>query len=494
MNLQIICKSVGILLLLLAAAMALCLGLSSVIPVSGEERSALELPGWAIAIGVTTCSGLVVFIASTLFKKEGMTGDLMLRREAIAFVGISWIICSIHAGLPYLFCEPRLSLDKALFEGVSGLSTTGATVFTGLEEVPKSILLWRSTTEWLGGMGILAMFILILSGIGASGRTLLGTESSLQSTDLSLANIRQTTRSLWLLYIAATVVCGIGLLVLGMTPFQALNHAMTTTATGGFGTESDSISSFNAAIKIWIMVFMLACAISFPLYIVMIRKRRWNPLRVHEETRWYLGMVALALIVVFFNQAIEKFDGEAIDVAFDIVSIATTTGYVAGDYDQWSYIGKEVIIVLMIIGGCSGSTSGGLKMSRIILWYRLGRAELTRAFRPQLVFPIKLNGQQVPDGTGGQLFLILSFAAFFTAAGTLIVRVLEPDISIFGCFSAVLASLFNIGPAFAEFGPTSNFADLSTPTTLLLPCLMILGRLEYIAVLVLFSRKLWKQY
>ncbi len=496
MNFSVIFRSIGTLLLLLAVAMGACLGLGALLPAGAGHNDALELGGWQIAIAITVTSGGLLLLLARFVKTGGGIQRVMSHKEAIALVGIAWLVSSIHAALPYIFCQPALPLDKALFEAISGLTTTGATVITDLECLPKTLLLWRSMTQWLGGMGILAMFVMLLSGIGASGRMMFGAESSLHSADLTLSNLRQTTRSLWSLYISLTVVCVMGLLALGLTPFQAINHGMTTTATGGFGTENDSISGseFTAAVKIWMIAFMLICAISFPLYLVIIKRRSLANLKRHEETWWFLAIVGIACVLLVIVRGIAGTDEGVIDVIFNVVSISTSTGFSAGNYDGWPLLGKQVILALMVFGGCSGSTAGGLKISRLILWIRFSRSELTRAFRPQMVQHPTINTRPVPDGTLGQLFVVLTAASFFLVAGSLAIRLFEPDISTFGCVSAVASSLSNVGPAFAEFGPTKNFADLSTASTLTLPVLMILGRLEYIAILVLFSRKLWRRY
>jgi trk system potassium uptake protein TrkH len=493
MNRHLVLKSVAILLLLLAVTMGAALGLGSVLPHVEGRNEAIELRGWIIAISITLFSSTVLFVAARRGKKRA-AGDSMLRKEAIAVVGIAWLACTLHAALPYIFCEPSLAPDKAFFESVSGLTTTGATMFADIEALPRTLLLWRSATQWLGGIGILAMFTLVLSSIGATGKTMFGAESSLHSSDLSVANMRQTMRSLWLVYGSLTAVCALGLWSLGLNPFQALNHALTTTATGGFSTENDSADSFSVPVKLWIILFMLICGVSFPLYITMIRTRSLDPLKRHEETWVYLAIVVASSLFVVVEHAIQGFSASDVDIVFNLVSIITTTGYASGDYDQWPLLGKEVILLMMVIGGCSGSTSGGLKVSRFILWLKFARIELTRAFRPRVVMRQTLNGKPIPDGALGQLFVVISMATFCFVAGSLLMHVFEPNSSSVGCLAAVISSIGNIGPAFGEYGPTKNFSSLSTPSTLMLPCLMILGRLEFVAVLVLFSRKLWRKY
>jgi trk system potassium uptake protein TrkH len=323
---------------------------------------------------------------------------------------------------------------------------------------------------------------------------MLGAESSTHSADLSVASMRQTMRSLWLLYAALTVICAVGMWALGLSPFQAVNHAMTTTATGGFGTENDSADSFNTPLKIWIIVFMITCGISFPLYITLIKTRALDALKRHEETWVFLTIIVSSCVFVVIEHTVQQFDAKDIDIVFNLVSIITTTGYSSGDYDTWPLLGKEVILLMMVVGGCAGSTSGGLKVSRFILWIKFARIELTRAFRPRLVMRQTLNGRPVPEGALGQLFVVLSMATFVFVAGSLLMHLFEPEASNVGCLAAVISAIGNIGPSFAEYGPTQTYASLSTPSTLMLPCIMILGRLEFVAVLVLFSRKLWRKY
>ncbi|MFP6874165.1 MAG: potassium transporter TrkG [Verrucomicrobiales bacterium] len=498
MNFHFIFNSVFRLLVITTMAMVLSLGLGYCLSAGPEHNNAIALQGWIVSIGITLGSALLMLLAGLLTRKSRDTNGT--KKEQVAASTIPWFICGIYAALPYIFCQPGLPLDKAIFEAVSGLTTTGATTITDLQEIPKTILLWRSMTQWLGGLGIIILSCLMLRGLGVAGRTmLLSAESSLISHDLKEGSLRSRTRHLWSLYILLTMLCGGGLLAFGLSPFQAITHAFTTTATAGFGTENDSFTGFGTAAKLWTMSFMLICSLSFPLYLVLMNRRktrqqRLQELREHEETRWFLLIAATAVTVILIIRRLDPISESMIDTLFNVISIVTTTGYSAGDYNQWPLLGKEVLLLLMVIGGCGGSTSGGLKVWRVILWIRFLRSELTRAFRPRMIRRPTINKHQVDDGTFGQLFIVLTAASFFLATGSLAMRLFEPDISTVGCVSAVISSMFNIGPAFAEFGPTKNFANLSTPATLMLPVLMILGRLGFVFVLVLFSRKLWKHY
>ncbi len=479
------------MVLLLGGMMGGSVVLSALIPAESHDTG-LDLHGWAISLGVTLFIAFSLLVASARLTKKSKRGDPMRRREAMALVGVGWLVCSLVTALPYLFCEPKVAVHVAIFEATSGLTTTGATIFADVEALPKSILMWRSATQWLGGMGILAIFVVVLSGSGTNGRMLVGTESSLAGSDL--ASLRQTMRKMWILYLGFTIVCALLLWATGLTPFQAVNHAFTVVSTAGFGTENDSVTSFGTEVKVVMIGFMLICGVSFPLYLSMYRMSWRDKWRRFEEVWWFFGILGFGVISVVVFHLVTGTGDSIFEVVFDTVSVATTTGYVSGNYDHWGHFGKSVLVVLMIVGGCSGSTAGGLKVGRIVLTARFVIAELRASFRPKELRNVRLGGKLM-DGAGqGQLFLVVAMFGFFLIGGTLVMSSLEPETSFIGSLSAVLSCLCNVGPAFAEFGPRDNFAHVEPPGALVLSVLMILGRLEYVAVLVLFSRRLWKKY
>jgi trk system potassium uptake protein TrkH len=483
------------MVLLLGVFMGVSVALSAVVPAGKSHDTGLDLGGWAISLGMALVAGSAMLASSNAIAKRSDRQPAMRRREAMALVGAGWFVCSCAAALPYYFCAPHVSPDFAFFEGASGLTTTGATIFVDIEALPKSILMWRSFTQWFGGMGILAMFVVILSGMTSSSKTLIGAESSLSHTDIE--SLQQTMRRLWVLYLGFTILCGLGLWLMGLTPFQAVNHALTAISTGGFGTENASTAGepFGSGSKIWLAIFMLLGATSFPFYLTIL-KRKWVDLRdKFEEVYWFLGMVVFASTVLVVQHWTGSFDGvDPVDIVFNVISVVTSTGFVSSDYGDWSRLGIGVLILLMMVGGCSGSTAGGLKMGRIILWLRFLKAGLHRTFRPKMVDPIKLNGRGVPESSVEQLFLVLSLFGFFAIMGTFALQILEPQQSLMGSITAVVSCLGNIGPAMADMGGGESFAEVGTVSKLLFSVLMILGRLEYVAVLVLFSRQLWKRY
>ncbi|YCM46236.1 TrkH family potassium uptake protein [Verrucomicrobiaceae bacterium 227] len=493
MNITVLLRSLGTMVLLLGIAMGISVLLAAIVPVGEAHETGLNLGGWALSLSIALTLGAGLWLAGHYFARKAGRGSAMRRREAMALVGAGWFFCSIVGALPYVFCEPYVPFFDAFFEAVSGLTTTGSTIFSDLEQLPRTILVWRSTTQWLGGMGILAMFVVVLSGMTASSKTLIGAESSLANSDI--ASLRQTMRQLWGIYSIFTLICFLGLWAFGLTPFQAMNYALTAVSTGGFGTENDSVGPlFSGGSKIWLTCFMLMGAMSFPFYLTLL-KRRFVDLRVKfEEIVWYLIFLFVISGVLIAQSLTGHLEVGVIDIIFNVVSVSTTTGYVSSDYDSWSRVGVALLILLMIVGGCSGSTAGGLKMSRMIFWFRFVSSGLERSFRPKVVSPIKLAGRQVADDATDQLFLVLSLFGFFGITGTLLFQLFDPGHSLMGAMSAVISCLGNVGPAFAEMGPTENFSGVSPASKTLFACLMILGRLEYVALLVLFSRQLWKRY
>ncbi|MGC6465064.1 MAG: TrkH family potassium uptake protein [Akkermansiaceae bacterium] len=493
MNIPVLFRSLGTMVLLLGVAMGVSIMIAAVFPSGETHATGLHLGGWGLSLGVALSLGAGLWIAGHRQSVKSGKAAAMRKREAMALVGTGWILCTLVGSLPYMLCDPHVAFYDAYFESVSGLTTTGATIFPDLEKLPKSILVWRSTTQWVGGMGILAMFVLVLSGMTSSSRTLIGAESSLANSDI--ASLRQTMRRFWAIYFLLTVICFGGLWLFGLTPFQAVNYSMTAVATGGFGTENDSVGTiFHAGSKIWLMVFMLISAISFPVYFALMKKKVADFRVRFEEVVWYLVFLVVALGCLVIQVMTGHLGVPLVDVLFNAISIATSTGYVSDNYDHWSKLGIGFILLFMMIGGCSGSTAGGLKMSRVIFWFRFVVSGLERSFRPKMVSPIKLAGKQVTDDAVNQLFLVLSLFGFFAITGTLAIAFLNPGMSLMGVVSSVIACLGNIGPAFAEMGPTETFGEVTPASKMLYTGMMLLGRLEYVALLVLFSRQLWKKY
>lgn len=491
MNFSIIFKSLGTLIMLVGLSMMGCMLFGWAIP-QNRGGMVVSYAGWWQSVLITVVAGGVAYGVGK-YRLRGVKDTKIYRREAIAVVGLGWIVCSFFAALPHYLCIPDVTYVQAMFEACSGFTTTGSSIFPSVEALSETTLLWRSLTQWLGGMGILGAFLLIFSG-ESRGKTLISFESSIHGADLSSSDLRSAMRSLWMIYIGLTLITIIGLWMMEMTLFQAVNHGMTTAATGGFGTEDDSVSGFSDGVKLWMSLMMMVCGISFPLYMALLKKKDIHVLKRHEETRWYLILILVSIFIILITNAVTHTFSSVVDVIFDVTTIITTTGFVVGDFDAWPVLSKQVIVLLMVVGGCSGSTSGGLKVSRMLLWIRSMKNEIIRGFRPNVVLKLQMNGKTIDDQVIRSVYVVTSVAVFFLVLGSMVIIVLEPQLDVITCASGVLSAICNTGPAFAELGPTQNFSILSEGSLGVLSFLMILGRLEFIAVLVLLSRRLWRRY
>jgi trk system potassium uptake protein len=490
MNLRLLSKALGAILLLLSFAMLPCLAYSYAAQGAWGGTEAVDA-FWISLVATAFAGGVLLLLGRN-------SGREILRKETIAIVGLGWLLSGIFGALPYLFSEPRLSLSQALFESMSGFTTTGATVIQDLNEFPRSILLWRALTQWLGGLGILVLFVALLTYLGVGSKALFRHESSAKTGEGLKARIHDVAARLWQIYLVLTVVCFGGLMLLGLNFYDALTHTFTTVATGGFSSRNESIAAFDSvAVECWIILFMVLGAISFMLYAWLLRKS-WERWEREEEAKFFLGILAVATLVlaldlIFMKQAASL--PEAFRAAgFQAASILTTTGYVTRDFDQWPPFSRVVLLLLMFVGGCAGSTSGSIKVSRWILFFRIMRVEVLRVFRPNQVFGLHLNGNPVDEGLQMQTVFFVALAGASVAVGTLVVSLFEPALDIMSSFSAVVACLFNIGPGLGAVGPMQNFAHFSAPMHVFLSLLMVLGRLEFFAILVLFAPSLWRKY
>ena len=489
MDYRQICRFIGVLLLLVAVSMLGCLGYSLYDNEPGHTADR--------ALGL---SALLTAAAGGLLRWFGAGSSReILRREAIVIVGLGWGLSTAFGALPYVFNAPSLPPAAALFESASGFTTTGASVIKDVEILPRGILLWRATTQWLGGMGILVLFVAVLSMAGGGGtKSLFRRESSAQFSEGFAARMRDTAVRLWQIYLGISAACLTGLIVLGMPVFDAVCHTFATVSTGGFSTRNASIGAFgSAAIEWWIIIFMILGAISFMLYAWLLA-RRWTKWKQDEETRFYLWMLAIVTLAVtgsllYYGQSGGMHDSVRA-AAFQVVSISTTTGFATADYDKWANFPKILLVALMFIGGCAGSTAGGVKVSRIVVFFKTFARQLTHTFRPTQIIPVRLNGAPMPDSFLAEVGFFLALVGFIVALGSLTMAVLEPGFDLLSSFGAVVATLFNIGPGLGAVGPSCTYADLGPPAHLFLSVLMIMGRLEILAVVVLFVPALWRRY
>jgi len=491
MNFTIIFRLLSIVIGALACAFAVSLGIALI-----HDRPAND----AIAVDGFVVSTLVAGTLAVSLYALGRGGqNRLFRREAMIVIGLGWIISSIVGAIPYFLILPDITLGGAVFESASGLTTTGASVLTNLETLPKSLLFWRSTSQWFGGLGVVVFFVAILASLGAGAKVLFTRESSATSAELDATRVQSGIRRLLLFYLALSVVCTVVFWLAGMNWFDAVNHMMTTLSTGGFSTRSNSIADFHSPLIEWLVVlFMVIGGTSF---IVLIKALRGDLAAIMRSTEvkayFFIILVATALVVVFRyveGTPIEASQHTVIrSAAFQVVSIMTTTGFATEDFDLWLPATHVILLVLMAVGGCSGSTAGGLKVIRIAIAWRVIVRAVERSFRIRLVRPLYANREPLDETTIESIVVYTVLATFVIGISILIVAFMEPSMSLEGTISATAASFFNIGPGFAEVGPTRNFAFLDETTQLFLSLVMILGRLELYAVLALFMPSLWRK-
>lgn len=494
MNYRLLSKVLGLLLTLESVAMMACALFAKFDEV--QDRGSAVTPLMA-AGGLTFIAGIILVVIG-LGKH-----DRIPRREGVMIVGLGWVLCGVFGAIPFILCEPRLAPAAALFESISGFTTTGSTVIANLEEWPRGILLWRAVMQWLGGLGILVLFVAILSTVSRGAKSLFRNESSFQPGEAATARIRDTALSLWKIYLVLTLLCMFGLRGLGLSWFDAVAHSFTCVATGGFSPHNESIGHFSdwangLWIELWFQMFMLLGSISFLIYVVIVR-RDWERLKRQEDLRWYLALVVFGILAVWAVGVWGggKEAGEALrGAAFTTISIVSTTGYVTSDYEVWPVGTHFILLALMLIGGCAGSTSGGMKISRLILLVRAASQEIVKAFRPNQILRMQVNGNPIDDVARAQTVLFVALFSLMALASMVVVAIIETTngVDFESTVAIVLSTFGNIGPGYGDVGPTDTFAHLRPTTHLFLSLLMVLGRLELYAVLVLFVPAVWKKY
>ena len=525
MNWLLLCKLLGMLGMLLGGSMILSLPWA--FPVCGQT-STFESNGFWGLLGALTCSLSVGGILFGIGRKETSS---ILRKEALATVGLGWILVGFLGGLPYLFADVQrmegisMSVPDAFFESVSGFTTTGASVLTELEDpsyIPRCVMFWRCFTHWLGGMGIIVLFVALLSQLGAGGKALLRREVPGPMGDTVRPRVQETALVMWTIYVLISATLAFIYLVQGMSLYDALCHSFGTMATGGFSTYNKSLGHFQSLpIEMTTILFMVIAGTNFSLFYVIWKgsyvpgkkTSRWHlgkrflPLIQDREFQTYIAILVISTLLLTFtlwkNQIYNSISESLRHSSFYSVAIMTTTGYGTEDFTNWGEFSKGLLLLLMFVGGSAGSTGGGLKVIRMILFIKVLRLEIERAFRPHVVRPLTLAGNQVDESQKHDVMVYFSLVLLIFILGWLTLSTIEPHTQWLGetdvqgeklldCASAVAATLNNIGPGIGVVGPHSNYSQFSDPGKLLLALLMLLGRLELFTILVLFFPSFWK--
>lgn len=491
MNFALVCKLLSVILAALTFSFAGSYGVAIYYD-RGTPNDGAEW-GFLLSAAITAVFSLTFYLVGR------RSNSVMFRREALAVIGIGWIGASLFGAIPYYLILPELSIADAIFETASGLTTTGASVLSDLETLPRSLLFWRAISQWIGGLGVVVFFVAVLSFLGAGAKVLFSHESSAQAAELDSARVHKGILRLIYLYVGLSAACTGAYLLCGLDFFDSLTHMFATISTGGFSTRSASIMAYdNVALEWCAIVFMLLGGTSF---MPMIRTLRgeWSAVIQSTEIRWYYGIVLLAsLLIGSFLLFDTTFSFEIHTIVraavFQVVSIMTTTGFASDDFDRWMPVTHIILLMLMVIGGCSGSTAGGAKVLRLAIASRISVIHIEKAFRARVVRTLRMNGRPLDGKEQESVLVFLVLLGMVAFIGTLALALLEPTVSTAGLISAAAACLFNVGPGFAEVGPMENFATFGDFSKLLLSLLMILGRVELYAVLALFVPSLWRKF
>jgi trk system potassium uptake protein TrkH len=440
------------------------------------------------AAGITVFAGLPAWL---ILNKD--TERELKRRDGYIVVSLGWIIMSFFGSLPFLLSGTIPDITNAFFETMSGYTTTGASVLTDIEAAPKGILLWRSLTQWIGGMGIIVLAVAILPILGIGGMQLFVAEAPGISPDKLKPRIKDTAKRLWIIYVGLTGLEAILLMFGGMTFFDAINHSLTTMATGGFSTKNSSIAYYDSAyIQYIITLFMVFAGTSFTLTYFML-KRQFQKVFSNEEFVTYLAFLILATVLItgfVHTSSDQSFELSFRETLFQVVSIVTTTGFVSEDYTSWTPLITMVFFALLFIGGSAGSTAGGIKVVRHIILFKNSFLEMKRQLHPSAVLPVRLNKSAITqDITFNVLaFIIIYFLIF--ALGSIVMAWVGLDFD--SALGSVATSLGNVGPGIGSVGPVDNFAHVPAVGKWVLALMMLLGRLELFTVLILFTPYFWK--
>jgi len=458
----------------------------------GFMQSNMEFATSLIVLALLTIS------ISYLIRKFVLPTRQLTTIQGFGAVGLSWIFMSLFGTIPYVLSGIDLSYTNIFFETVSGLTTTGSSILTDIEAVDKSLLIWRSTTQWLGGMGVIVLTITVLPLLGSGGINLFKAESPGPSADRLTPKFKDTAKLLWIVYISLTILQTILLYYSGLNIFDAFNHSLTTLSTGGFSTFNTSVSEFSTLSKFIINIFMYLAGTSFILLLKTIRSKSLSEFFKSTEFLFYsFIIISTAIIFLFKTIRINENIFESINNAFfTSLTLITTTGFTNLNYENWNINYKTFILGLMFLGGMAGSTAGGLKTIRVIALLKSVRNEIRKIFYPNAIFKIRMSKSILPEKMieSVQTFFILYVAIF--VLGTFAISISSnyhgTPLSFEATMSAVASAMNNIGPGLGEIGPVKNYFFIDSLTKTLLSLLMIIGRLEIFPVAILLYRKTWK--
>jgi trk system potassium uptake protein TrkH len=474
----------GLIVMVFGASMLLPLTVSLV---QGDDAQR----AYDEALVITLVSGMLLWLVSRRHYRE------MRSRDGFLLVVLVWSILPLYASLPLMFYLPGLSFTDAYFEAMSGLTTTGSTVLAGLDDLPKSINLWRTQLHWLGGMGVIVLAVAILPLLGVGGRHMFRAEVPTPMKDTKLTpRMTETAKGLWLVYLLLTAACGIAYHLAGMEGLDALIHAFSTMALGGFSSHDASLAYYDSvALEVITMVFACLAAMNFASHFLFLRSRSFRVYLNDAEIRVFLSVVlasCLGLALYLWAKDIYlDFPSALRYAAFNTISLATSLGYVNDDYNAWPYFAALWMLFLCSFAACSGSTGGGIKMMRAKLLYKQLHRELVKLLHPSAQLPTKLGEHVVPNKI---IYAVLAYFFVYVASiVTFTLALAASGLDVFTSFTAVVATINNTGPGLGQVGPASNYAVLNDFQTWICTLAMLMGRLELFTLLVVLTPAFWRK-
>ncbi|MDD3245595.1 MAG: TrkH family potassium uptake protein [Methanosarcina sp.] len=460
------------------------LGMLMVIPLGVAYYYGESLTPFLVSIVITVLTGLILL--------SYKTDEDWMRKEGFAIVALGWLAAAVFGAIPFML--DGISPLNSLFESMSAFTTTGSTILTDIGSHPKGILFWRCMMQWLGGMGIIVLFIAILPKLGVAGRQLFRAEAPGPTEDKLKPRIRETAKILWMVYFVISFAQVVALMLAGLSLYDAITHTFTTMACGGFSPYGASIEAFHSPLVEFIITFfMFVAGANFALHYRAIYVDK-DFLLKDDEFRFYtaltLAATGLLTLLLYRDLGTGLFDSFRLSI-FQVVSIMTTTGFATTDFNLWSESGKMVLLLVMFIGGCAGSTGGGIKVVRILMLLRHGRVELFKSLHPRAIRSVKFNNKTVPDEVINSIFSFVVIYLLIFISSALLLSVLGMD--IITSITASIATLGNIGPGLNVVGPMGTFDPIPPLGKLIMISNMWIGRLEVYTVIVLFTPEFWNK-
>ena len=478
MNFKTVFRVAGFTLLVEAAAMLLPMGVALYY---GEDPS----PFWK-TIGIMVVLGML-----SVFALRGQRK--FFAREGFFSVGLIWVLSGVFGALPFWFSGQFGSYVDCFFETISGFTTTGSTILTAIEGLPLGLLFWRSFTHWLGGMGVLILTTALLPFLGINSTHLIRAESPGPVKSKLVPRASQSSKILYAIYLALTVIQVFCLRIAGMPLYDSFIHAFGTAGTGGFSNRNLSVGAYgNPTFEIIITIFMILFSLNFALYFLVLTGKIKQALK-SDELRFFLAVTAIATAIISINIAasMPTYADAVRTAAFQVASVISTTGFATADFNRWPELSRMLLVILMFIGACAGSTGGGMKCSRILVILRTIKAQVRSIIHPRAVSVVKLDGAPLSDSTVRTIYTYFATYIFITFVSALVVGL--DNFSFGTTLTAVITCISNVGPGLEAVGPMGNFAAFSPLSKLVLSMCMVIGRLEIFPILVLFSRSAWKR-